>query len=81
MKSEKHLLELNVTSFGTMDGGLKSTPFFSKYLKSMMATLVLWIRRERQRYLLKQLDTHQLKDVGISPEQAEWESNKWFWKA
>jgi len=33
----------------------------------------------RQRYALLELDDHQLKDIGISREQALREANKSFW--
>ena len=35
-------------------------------------------RRERQR--LAELDDHLLADIGVSREQAEQESRKWFWE-
>ena len=36
-------------------------------------------RRRRSRMNISQMDERQLKDVGISPAEAEWEANKPFW--
>jgi len=43
-----------------------------------------WLGRHRQRKDLgdlAQCNRHLLKDIGISPEEAEGEAAKWFWQA
>ena len=43
-------------------------------------TLKLWNRRYRTRKQLKELSPHLLRDIGLSPFDAEVEAQKPFWK-
>jgi uncharacterized protein YjiS (DUF1127 family) len=36
-------------------------------------------RRRRSRVYLSELDAHMLKDIGVTPVEAELEANKPFW--
>ncbi len=42
--------------------------------------LVLWHQRSKQRQALSKLDEASLEDMGISPDQAIFESEKYFWQ-
>lgn len=42
-------------------------------------TLALWIRRRRTRRALARLTADELRDVGLTPEQAARETAKPFW--
>ena len=46
---------------------------------SWRAWLREWRRRRRSRTLLANLDSHMLKDIGITYAEAEYEVNKLFW--
>lgn len=54
----------------------------------LVATLALrlavtsskWANRARTRRTLKILDTHLLRDIGVTPDAAEIEANKRFWR-
>jgi uncharacterized protein YjiS (DUF1127 family) len=37
-------------------------------------------RRYRTRQRIAQLDSHALRDIGVSFAEAETEANKWFWQ-
>ncbi len=55
-------------------------PFaFPGFLNKIRTNLNLWIERVQQRKELSELSDHQLKDIGITRDQAEKESNKNFW--
>jgi len=41
----------------------------------------IWRNRMRQRHDLRELDTRQLRDIGLSRSDAEIECNKPFWRA
>lgn len=41
--------------------------------------LALWFTRYQQRRVLRELDAHLLRDIGITPEQARREAAKPFW--
>jgi uncharacterized protein YjiS (DUF1127 family) len=43
--------------------------------------LLLWINRHRQRNILREMDDHMLKDIGISRADALAESKKPFWRS
>jgi uncharacterized protein YjiS (DUF1127 family) len=49
------------------------------YRSSRRALLREWWRRRRSRVSLSQLDSHMLKDIGLSYAEAEHEANKPFW--
>jgi uncharacterized protein YjiS (DUF1127 family) len=40
----------------------------------------IWRDRERSRHLLTLLSQHELADMGLTPQQARWESSKPFWR-
>ena len=44
------------------------------------ATIVEAYRRRRTRAALAGLDPYMLKDIGVSPAEAEYEANKAFWR-
>jgi len=46
---------------------------------SRLALLREWWRRHRSRTLLSQLNSHMLRDIGLSHAEAEYEANKPFW--
>lgn len=52
---------------------------------SLLARLVdAWTRaftRHRDRQLLSRLDPHLLRDIGLTPEEAQTECTKRFWQA
>jgi uncharacterized protein YjiS (DUF1127 family) len=41
--------------------------------------LALWLRRHQTRRVLHELDTHMLRDIGLTRRQAEREAAKPFW--
>lgn len=52
-----------------------------KILHCLRAGYRLAVERYRQRKQLMEMDDRQLKDMGITPEQAEMEARKPIWKA
>jgi len=46
----------------------------------LWATVVSAYRRHRTRTALAGLDGYMLKDIGVSPAEAEYEANKPFWR-
>lgn len=40
-----------------------------------------WAERRRSRLALRQLDPHLLRDVGLTPAEAEYEAWRVFWRA
>jgi uncharacterized protein YjiS (DUF1127 family) len=44
------------------------------------ANLELWNQRSRQRQALRELDDHELSDIGITRQAADREAQKWFWQ-
>ncbi|HEX4173054.1 MAG TPA: DUF1127 domain-containing protein [Acetobacteraceae bacterium] len=54
-------------------------PFASPSASVWMRICAAW-RRYRSRQRLAQLDSHALKDIGVSFSEAEAEANKWFWQ-
>lgn len=52
----------------------------SSLLQVALARVELWHRRARDRRLLAQLETHMLRDIGITHEDALREARKPFWK-
>jgi len=47
---------------------------------SLWASVQAAYRRHRSRAALARFDAHQLKDIGISWSEAEFEANKPFWR-
>ena len=52
----------------------------SKQQGSVLKTVNIWMQRSRQRKQLSQLDSHLLKDIGLTEEMAAKEIAKPFWK-
>ena len=48
--------------------------------RRLALTLALWRERTAQRRSLAQMDTRSLRDAGISPAAAAYESGKSFWQ-
>ncbi|MEX0369653.1 MAG: DUF1127 domain-containing protein, partial [Tateyamaria sp.] len=40
-----------------------------------------WATRRRSRLALRQLDAHLLRDVGLTPAEADFEARRVFWRA
>jgi uncharacterized protein YjiS (DUF1127 family) len=57
----------------------------NRTLGTMLGTIRLWARRSAQRssdaYFLRQLTEHELRDMGVTRQQAMFEVNKPFWRA
>ena len=67
------------STWGRQD--ILSNPFrFPGFLVGIWKNLSLWIERAQQRKELSELSDHQLKDIGITRDEAEMESNKKFWE-
>jgi uncharacterized protein YjiS (DUF1127 family) len=49
-------------------------------LSNMALTARLWLQRSRTRGRLAELDDHELIDIGIGRGQAQYESEKPFWR-
>ena len=54
-------------------------PFNS--MKLNKETIEMWYSRSRQRAKLGQLDSHMLRDIGLTCEQVEVETKKHFWQS
>jgi uncharacterized protein YjiS (DUF1127 family) len=52
----------------------------SGQLGRLRATLRRWWRRMRERAELARFDERSLRDIGISPAQARYETSKPFWR-
>ena len=50
-------------------------------VQRVYTTLILAAARRRDRRLLAQLDDHLLRDIGLSPEDAQSEAAKPFWRS
>jgi uncharacterized protein YjiS (DUF1127 family) len=51
-----------------------------RWLEATIAILRLWSQKSRQRHALRELDDHQLADIGITRWDAKREAQKWFWR-
>ena len=49
--------------------------------RRVLETLRKWRRRAHERAELAKLDDRMLKDIGLTRCDAEFLSNKWFWRA
>jgi uncharacterized protein YjiS (DUF1127 family) len=48
------------------------------------STIAVWSARSRQRRALghlAELNSHLLKDIGVTPDEASREAGKWFWQS
>jgi uncharacterized protein YjiS (DUF1127 family) len=52
----------------------------SRWIKSARATLKIWQQRHRTRRQLATLDSHALKDIGVTRTDALNEAKKSFWR-
>lgn len=57
-----------------------SLPPLSRLLVSAALLLAAWDTRRNSRNALIRLDDHILRDIGLSPEQAQGEAAKPFWR-
>ena len=73
----------DVTSavFAPGSGGYQYSSITFKFISAVIDTLNEWRRRQRTRRQLAALNSHMLRDIGISSEQQFVESNKPFWEA
>ena len=77
-------------SFEPRNENLASTPSFDALLsvaaprplllRRLALIVVLWRERTAQRRSLAQMDARSLRDAGISPAAAAYESGKSFWQ-
>ncbi|MEM8840875.1 MAG: DUF1127 domain-containing protein [Pseudomonadota bacterium] len=49
-------------------------------IQGILARITLWKHRAESRAELAELSTTQLRDIGVTPEQAEIEASKPFWR-
>ena len=60
---------------------LYATPVFRPSLRQRLSlALVVWRERIRARRALMQMDARSLRDAGISPAAASYESGRPFWR-
>lgn len=59
----------------------KALPIVSVWAVEFAVIVSKWTTRRRTRLALTQLTRHQLRDVGLTPDQALDESAKVFWQA
>lgn len=56
-------------------------PLLATLAVRVAVTSSKWADRARTRKSLKQLDPHLLRDIGVTPDVADIEANKRFWRA
>ncbi|WP_299416857.1 DUF1127 domain-containing protein [uncultured Sulfitobacter sp.] len=59
----------------------RSLPLLAVVSVKFAACVTKWVTRRRTRLTLDQLETWQLRDVGLTPDAARREAQKVFWKA
>jgi len=59
----------------------RSLPLLAVFSLTFAACVTKWVTRRRTRLTLDQLDAWQLQDVGLTPNAAQREARKVFWKA
>lgn len=57
-----------------------SLPPLSRLLVSVALLLAAWEQRRNSRSALIRLDDHILRDIGLTPDQAQSEGTKPFWR-
>lgn len=77
---------LNVAPAAAMTAGTNGTPFALKrgkggVLQTLVALLLTWEDRIRQRQALREMDDRALADMGITYADVERETSKPFWVA
>ena len=55
-------------------------PGLSRPAVEMIWIYMLWTQRSKGRRELARLDARMLRDIGLTPKQAQLESRKWFWR-
>ena len=56
-------------------------PILAMLAVRVAVTSSKWAARHRTRTSLKHLDSHLLRDIGVTPDVADIEANKRFWRA
>ncbi len=56
-------------------------PLLATFAVRVAVTSSKWAVRRRTRVALKHLDSHLLRDIGVTPDAADIEANKRFWRA
>lgn len=56
-------------------------PVLAALAISVAVTSSRWARQSRTRGALKHLDPHLLRDIGLTPDAADIEANKRFWRS
>lgn len=59
----------------------RSLPLLAVMSVKFAAAVTKWATRRRTRLTLKHLDAWQLTDVGLTPDAAQTEAQKVFWRA
>ena len=57
------------------------SPEVTELFQGAAALVRCWVRRVRERAELARLDHRMLRDIGVTPNEAERECNKPFWRA
>lgn len=57
------------------------TPVLATLAVKFAVLLTAWATRRRTRLALSRLETWQLRDVGLTPTEADFESRRVFWRA
>lgn len=73
--------EQNVDGLTTDHTAARPWRELHRRLVAGIETVFTWIERSRQRRQLAALSDHSLKDLDISPADAEAEYRKYFWQA
>lgn len=55
-------------------------PLTSQVAIKVAYLCLLWSQRRRTRAALRDLPDHTLRDIGLTPDQARREADKWFWR-
>ncbi|MBO6559147.1 MAG: DUF1127 domain-containing protein [Nisaea sp.] len=76
---------LNVAPAAVMTAGTNGTFALKRakgsVLQTLVALLFTWEDRIRQRQALREMDARALADMGITPSDVDYETNKPFWAA
>lgn len=59
----------------------RTLPLLTMVAVRIAVTSSKWADRARARRALKNLDPHLLRDIGLTPDVADIEANKRFWRA
>ncbi len=64
----------------TMAWWVLRTDHWRAWTMAAISIVALWLERGRSRRVLATLDDHQLRDIGVSRDDARLESAKPFWR-